>query len=133
MFFEVSAIVGVLVILGGLLGVVLCVLVGMVCVWLQQRNQLASMVAEQEKIRASLVCVLLEQDPSKFSAFAQEMVRAQCINFRTPLTLVLGATQEIMLEQEGLSYKLQRRAALAHRNALQLSRMVDDILEQFDE
>src|SRR5439155_4550821 len=49
--------------------------------------------------------------------------------FRTPLTLMLGPTEELVADAAQLPAGARDRASLAHRNALRLLKLVNSLLE----
>jgi PAS domain S-box-containing protein len=79
-----------------------------------------AMAYETERRRAA---ALAELDRAKTAFFANVSHE-----FRTPLTLLLGPLEELMADR-ALGAAVRERAELAHRNALRLLRLVDDLLD----
>lgn len=68
---------------------------------------------------------LLEIDQAKTAFFSNVSHE-----FRTPLTLLLGPTEEMLSDQQNpLSPQNQKRMSLIHRNALRLQKLVNSLLD----
>ncbi len=79
-----------------------------------------AMAYEEERRRAEALARLDQAKTAFFANVSHE--------FRTPLTLILGPLEEVLADQEAAP-ALRRRAEEAHRNALRLLRLVNDLLD----
>ncbi|MEV0390669.1 SpoIIE family protein phosphatase [Nonomuraea sp. NPDC050643] len=89
-------------------------------------DQIAAAIAdatalEAEHHRAEQLAALDQAKTMFFSNISHE--------FRTPLTLLLGPTEDLLAEQESLRAADRERVAMIHRNALRLLKLVNTLLD----